>query len=57
MVFVECVDETFFEGSRADIYLDGQKIGVFGVVHPQVLSNYEIPFPCVALEMTLEPFV
>lgn len=50
-------DESFFEGSRADIYIDDQKIGVFGVVHPQVLLNYEIPFPCVALEMTIECFV
>ncbi|TFY56574.1 hypothetical protein EVJ58_g7558 [Rhodofomes roseus] len=33
-----------------------QEIGVLGILHPTVLENFEIPFPCSAVEFTLEPF-
>lgn len=32
-----------------------QKIGTFGVLHPEVLKAYDIAFPTSALEMDLEP--
>ncbi|KAF8529050.1 phenylalanyl-tRNA synthetase [Hysterangium stoloniferum] len=32
------------------------KIGVLGILHPSVLQNFEIGYPCSALEFTLEPF-
>ncbi len=32
-----------------------QKIGTFGVLHPEVLKAYDIAFPSSALEMDLEP--
>lgn len=35
---------------------DGAVVGSFGVVHPEVLDNFEMAFPVSALEMTLEPF-
>ncbi|EPS93551.1 hypothetical protein FOMPIDRAFT_1026498 [Fomitopsis schrenkii] len=35
---------------------DDQEIGVLGILHPTVLENFEIPFPCSAVEFTLEPF-
>ena len=31
-------------------------IGKFGVIHPQVLKAFDIPFPVSALEINLEPF-
>ncbi|EKM80159.1 hypothetical protein AGABI1DRAFT_113367 [Agaricus bisporus var. burnettii JB137-S8] len=31
-------------------------IGVLGILHPTVLEQFEIGFPCSALEFTLEPF-
>jgi phenylalanyl-tRNA synthetase beta chain len=31
-----------------------QKIGTFGVLHPEVLKAYDIAFPTSALEMDLE---
>lgn len=31
-------------------------IGTLGILHPTVLENFEIGFPCSALEFTLEPF-
>lgn len=40
-------DPTFFKGHAASIKLrlDGktQTIGVFGILHPTVLKNYELP--------------
>ncbi|ORZ08418.1 beta subunit of phenylalanyl-tRNA synthetase [Absidia repens] len=58
---------TYFPGRSADIYLryidsttDKRKvenIGSFGVLHPTVLANFEIPYPTTALEFNLEPFV
>jgi len=50
-------DPAFFEGRRADVYFNDQKVGVLGIVHPVVLSNYHIPFPCSAIELNIEPFV
>ncbi|KAI9333681.1 hypothetical protein BDR26DRAFT_868007 [Obelidium mucronatum] len=53
----ESNNETFFPGRRADVYLDGNKIGHLGIVHPEVCQNFEIPFATSALEITIEPFV
>ncbi|OSX60418.1 hypothetical protein POSPLADRAFT_1066716 [Postia placenta MAD-698-R-SB12] len=33
-----------------------REIGVLGILHPTVLENFEIPYPCSAVEFTLEPF-
>ena len=32
-------------------------MGVFGIVHPEVLGNFEVPYPVAALELNLEPFL
>jgi len=29
-------------------------IGVFGVVHPDVLSNYEVAYPCSIAELDID---
>lgn len=34
-----------------------KQIGKLGVVHPSVLSNFEIPFPTTVVELNIEPFV
>jgi phenylalanyl-tRNA synthetase beta subunit len=33
------------------------EIGSLGILHPSVLSSFEIPYPCSALEFDLAPFV
>ncbi len=33
-----------------------QAVGLFGVVHPEVLEKFEITNPVCALELNLEPF-
>lgn len=50
-------DPAFFPGRRADIVLNGVKIGVFGIVHPLVLRNYDLRNPVTAIEMSIEEFV
>lgn len=43
------------------LQLAGQKkprqIGVFGILHPDVLKKFELPFPTSTLEMELECFM
>lgn len=49
--------ETFFPGRQAEIHFNGRVIGHFGIVHPECLRNFEVPFACSALEMCVEPFL
>ncbi|KAJ3130440.1 hypothetical protein HK098_000005 [Nowakowskiella sp. JEL0407] len=53
----ESSNPTFFPGRSADVYFNNIVIGSFGIVHPIVLKNFEIPFPCSAVEINIEPFL
>ncbi|KAI7080996.1 hypothetical protein KC319_g21202, partial [Hortaea werneckii] len=54
---------TYLPGHAAAIYLklggnkDARKIGQFGILHPTVLKNFELPFPASVLEMDVEVFL
>ena len=58
--------DAYFSGRQADVILLAStnssnqsseiRIGKFGVIHPEVLSNFDIPFPVAALELNIEPF-
>eukprot|EP01100_Stratorugosa_tubuloviscum_P004184 TRINITY_DN2039_c2_g1_i1.p1 TRINITY_DN2039_c2_g1~~TRINITY_DN2039_c2_g1_i1.p1 ORF type:complete len:572 (-),score=233.52 TRINITY_DN2039_c2_g1_i1:125-1840(-) len=50
-------DDAFIAGMRGDILLDNQKIGVIGVLHPEILINFKVPFPCTLFEFNLEPLI
>lgn len=43
----------FIEGRAAQITLNGESIGVFGEIHPQILENWELTTPTAALELHL----
>lgn len=45
---------TFFPGRQADIFYKNKRVGTFGMLHPEVLENFEIPFPTSALELNIE---
>uniref|UniRef100_A0A061S4X6 phenylalanine--tRNA ligase n=1 Tax=Tetraselmis sp. GSL018 TaxID=582737 RepID=A0A061S4X6_9CHLO len=47
---------TFFPGRQAKIFVGDIEVGVFGIVHPEVLSAYELGYPVSALELDIEPF-
>lgn len=49
-------NDTFFPGRAAAIYARGKRVGEFGVVHPEVLSAFDISYPVAALELNLESF-
>ena len=60
-------DPTFFPGRAATIYYRPKKadqkgasrdvnVGTLGILHPTVLENFDIGYPCSALELELELF-
>lgn len=51
------VDETYFPGRCAQIIYCGSVIGLMGVLHPEVITAYELTMPCSAFEFNLEPFL
>ncbi|KAM9733543.1 phenylalanine--tRNA ligase beta subunit isoform 1-T1 [Menidia menidia] len=50
-------DSTFFPGRCAEIFVRGRSVGRLGVLHPDVVSRFELTMPCSALEMDIEPFL
>jgi len=49
---VDSDDGAFFEyGRRANIIKDGEYIGVFGEMHPEVITNFGLDHPVVGFEM------
>mmetsp|Transcript_28727 Transcript_28727/g.45047 ORF Transcript_28727/g.45047 Transcript_28727/m.45047 type:complete len:618 (+) Transcript_28727:338-2191(+) len=50
----EASDGAFFDGRCANILLKGEVVGVMGIVHPNALSSFEIPFPASALEIRVD---
>jgi len=51
---VESRDGAFFEyGRRADLLHAGKRIGVFGEVHPEVISNFGLDHPVVGFELDI----
>eukprot|EP00656_Telonema_subtile_P019116 TRINITY_DN2039_c0_g1_i2.p1 TRINITY_DN2039_c0_g1~~TRINITY_DN2039_c0_g1_i2.p1 ORF type:complete len:350 (-),score=111.47 TRINITY_DN2039_c0_g1_i2:160-1209(-) len=45
------------EGVCAEVVLKGEVIGRVGILHPEVMANFGIQYPCSALEITVQPFV
>lgn len=50
----ESSDPRFIAGRQAAVLIEGEQVGIFGEVHPQVLENWTISVPCVAGELDLE---
>ncbi|XP_077205029.1 phenylalanine--tRNA ligase beta subunit [Paroedura picta] len=50
-------DSAFFPGRCAEIFAKGHSIGNLGVLHPDVITKFELTMPCSALEITVEPFL
>ncbi|OMO69889.1 Phenylalanyl-tRNA synthetase, class IIc, beta subunit, archae/euk cytosolic [Corchorus olitorius] len=55
--YIQLSDEPeFLTGRQAKIIYKGRRIGIFGIVHPEVLNNFDIPDPCSFLEIYIENF-
>ncbi|KAF0306655.1 Phenylalanine--tRNA ligase beta subunit [Amphibalanus amphitrite] len=50
-------DPSYFPGRCADVLAYGEPIGRLGVLHPDVITKFELNLPCSALEVNLEPFL
>ena len=50
----EAKDRAFIEGRCASLVVGGRSIGVFGEIHPEVLSNFGLEEPVAAAELSLE---
>ena len=51
------LDHTFFPGRCAQVIFAGTAVGVVGVLHPEVITSFDLNLPCSALELNLEPFL
>ncbi|KAF4801849.1 Phenylalanine--tRNA ligase beta subunit [Turdus rufiventris] len=55
LFYIQCT--AFFPGRCAEVFVKGQSIGKLGVVHPDVITKFELTMPCSVLEINIEPFV
>lgn len=51
---VDSSDGAFIPGRGADLLVDGNRIGSFGEIHPEVIRSFGLEQPVVGLEMTWE---
>lgn len=51
------LDSTFFPERCADVMYKGEKIGTLGILHPEVILEFDLLLPCSCLEINIEPFV
>ena len=49
----ESADPAFIDGRRGDIIVAGKKVGVFGEIHPAVLTAFELEHSVAAFEFDL----
>ncbi len=49
----ESDDSAFIEGRRADVIIKGERAGVFGEIHPGVISNFGLEHPIIGFELKL----
>lgn len=52
-----CKDATYFDGRCAEIIYSNNVIGKIGVLHPEVLKEFDLTNPCCCMELTIEPFL
>jgi phenylalanyl-tRNA synthetase beta chain len=50
-------DPAFFPQRCAEVVANGQVIGLMGVLHPDVITKFEVTHPVACLEINIEPFV
>ena len=50
------INNSYINGRYAVIYFNGNKIGEFGEINPEVLQNFKLEFPVAALELNLQQF-
>lgn len=52
-----CDNATFFPGRCAEILYKGETVGNIGVLHPDVVTKFDLNLLCTAVELNIHPFV
>ncbi|KAF5188591.1 Phenylalanine--trna ligase beta subunit [Thalictrum thalictroides] len=52
----EVEEGEFLPGTKGSIIHKGESVGSFGIVHPEVLNNFKISYPCSYMEIDLQCF-
>ncbi|WCJ21809.1 Phenylalanine--tRNA ligase beta subunit [Euphorbia peplus] len=56
--YIQCSDAPeFLPRRQASIIYKGKRIGIFGIVHPEVLNNFDISDPCSFMELDIQSFL
>lgn len=50
-------DSLYFPGRGAAIMAQGKQIGSLGVLHPDVITKFDLNMPCSALEVNITDFL
>lgn len=50
-------DPSFIKGRCASILLDGEAIGEFGEIRPEVITAFELGYPIAAFEIRIDPLM
>lgn len=50
-------DSTYLEKRCAQVIINNKVAGIIGVLHPQIILNYELNQPCSVLELSLEDLI
>ena len=45
---------SFVHGRCAEVVVDGNPVGVFGELHPKVITSFELEYPVIAFELSLQ---
>jgi phenylalanyl-tRNA synthetase beta chain len=52
-----CDDSTYFPGRCAEVHVRGNLIGHLGVLHPDVITSFDLNLPAAAMEIGIEYFL
>ena len=50
-------DSTYFPGRCAEVHVRGNLIGHLGVLHPDVITSFDLNLPAAAMEIGIEYFL
>ena len=53
----QATSRLFLDGRGAEIYMEKEKIGHVGEIHPTIIENFKIRVPIAAFEMDLSPIL
>lgn len=56
-IFLFVIDPAYFPGRCAEIICNNNVIGKIGVLHPNVLTKFELTNPCSCVEINIEQFI